>query len=267
MRKLLVAAIVTMLAGAGANAELLTNGDLDDQSQVGAYIGLAHGHDLGALDRTTLTDHDAYASIMGWTGLGTGIEMQAFREDHPAGAANSGSLHAELDVGNYNDQDTDPSLWGTNQHGGMSQTFTVSQAGDHRLTFYYRARPDYPSFTAEQQGFIGDPNPADDLSTFAIGVYLNGSRVGAVDIGSSGSADGDLVKKSLGDFAWEMFAFDFNLGVGQHTLAFMALGLADSYGGLLDTIGLQLIPEPGTYVLLGAGLIGIYFLRRRQRRI
>jgi len=263
MRRVLILVISLLVTGVFAHADLLTNGDLDDQSH-GPYIGLEYGRDQNSLAPATGIDFDAYHEIYGWMGIDAGIEMQTFLDGSPGpGAPHSGLLNVELDVGNY--EDDDPTLWGTGYNGGMYQDVSIPQAGTARLSFYYRGRPDYPDF-GENQKYIGETHPAGAASTFAIGVYLNGAMIGTVDVNTSGITGANTFKKTLGDFEWEEFTFDFNLGVGNARIEFRALGVADSFGGLLDTISLELvpIPEPGTYALLGLGLIGIYFLRRRQ---
>ncbi|MCU7815244.1 MAG: PEP-CTERM sorting domain-containing protein [Candidatus Thiodiazotropha sp. (ex Rostrolucina anterorostrata)] len=50
-------------------------------------------------------------------------------------------------------------------------------------------------------------------------------------------------------------------------LAFEADGLNNSYGGLIDNIELVAsVPEPSVIALLGAGLFGLGFARRRAIR-
>ena len=52
------------------------------------------------------------------------------------------------------------------------------------------------------------------------------------------------------------------------TLLFQAVGTSDSYGGSLDDIKLEVasVPEPATLLLMGLGLAGLGFSRRRNQQ-
>jgi len=50
---------------------------------------------------------------------------------------------------------------------------------------------------------------------------------------------------------------------GVNTLAFRGTGTSDSYGGMIDNVSVQAVPEPTTMAALGAGVLGL--LRRRRK--
>ncbi|MDX6767588.1 MAG: PEP-CTERM sorting domain-containing protein [Candidatus Methylacidiphilales bacterium] len=60
----------------------------------------------------------------------------------------------------------------------------------------------------------------------------------------------------------------FNLGTSYNTLTAVADGtgqITGSYTGNWNGLTIATIPEPGTYVLLAAGLVGVFVLRRRLK--
>jgi hypothetical protein len=50
---------------------------------------------------------------------------------------------------------------------------------------------------------------------------------------------------------------------GVNTLAFRGTGTSDSYGGMIDKVNVQAVPEPTSMAALGAGVLGL--LRRRRK--
>lgn len=51
---------------------------------------------------------------------------------------------------------------------------------------------------------------------------------------------------------------------GDYALSFAATGRSDSYGGLIDTVGISAVPLPATALLLLGGLAGLGAMRRKS---
>jgi hypothetical protein len=64
---------------------------------------------------------------------------------------------------------------------------------------------------------------------------------------------------------WTLFSYTFLHGGGNLVVTFAAFGLDNSVGGLIDSVSLRSVPEPGALLLLGAALIGVA-TRVRGRR-
>ncbi len=181
-------------------------------------------------------------AVPGWTPTNDqGIEIQNM------GAA-SGTQAAELDTHGVFGSGYPGEYLGHN--GGMTQDFTIdpADAGVFQVSLSYKIH---------QSGF-SDPYTGGN-STYAIGIYIDDVQVGIIDDPTASSWTG----KSTGEF---------QILSGGHTIKFAALGYGDSFGGLLDLVSLdrvgslppEYVPEPTTVLLVGAGLAGLFFIRRRQ---
>ena len=53
-------------------------------------------------------------------------------------------------------------------------------------------------------------------------------------------------------------------GLANNTLEFVGTGTSDSYGGLVDDVQLNAVPEPTTMALIGLGGLSLLLFRRRQ---
>lgn len=101
-------------------------------------------------------------------------------------------------------------------------------------------------------GFSGDR-----FEVFANGVSL-GFTSAPVDAGDTDK--GLNFDAAFADSRWSQGVFA--LAAGNYTITGRAIGLApDTFGG---TGGIQLVPEPSTWLLLGAGLAGLGLTARRR---
>jgi hypothetical protein len=228
---------LVFLTTAVASGEFILNGDFETAD---GRIGLTN---TTALDSLSVGDSewwDTYLGLPGgqggdaWLVGGNGIQFEVQRRYQ--GRFNS---MIELD-GHGRVGEADP-YFGHN--GSIGQSVTIGSDGPPlQLAFDYRSR------LAEFQMSFPSVNPVD---TFAIGVYVDGVEV--------------LVVNQPNAENWTRQSLLLNLAAGTYFIEFRGLGLADSFGGLLDNVSLTRIPEPEAYLLVGVGLIGFYFLRRRQR--
>jgi hypothetical protein len=115
----------------------------------------------------------------------------------------------------------------------MEQTVAGLGAGNYNLSFYYRPR----TGTAGDNGVLASVN----------GVALLPAPDGVAPAN------------------WALFSYTFAHGGGDLAVRFSAFGISNSLGGLIDTVSLRAVPEPGTLLLLGAALIGVTGRLRRRR--
>ncbi|MCX6612682.1 MAG: PEP-CTERM sorting domain-containing protein [Acidobacteria bacterium] len=226
MKKILFAFLATTALSIPSFANLLTNGNFD---QTDSRVGLVNGRRLDQLS----ANWDVYTSIPGWTTQsGRGIEVQA---SGTVVNAQSGNLYIELDShpNNTNSGSTNSIMF---------QTVNLG-IGDYILSFYYRPRTDTPNDNGIQARI--DTQVLLDLN--AVTSTLN---------------------------TWTKYSALFSVTTaGNKNVTFEATGLANQLGGFIDTVSLlertstttnETVPEPSTFALLGASLLGLgYKLRRR----
>ncbi len=129
----------------------------------------------------------------------------------------------------------------SDNNSGMAQTISTVAGQEYDLSFFYSARPGRASTTN--------------------GIDINWDGVNLSNI----TADGI----GLSDTDWNLFAFSV-IATGPSTLLeFVATGTSDSFGGYLDAVNLQAvpepIPEPSTLLLFGSGLAALAGWRYRKR--
>jgi hypothetical protein len=118
----------------------------------------------------------------------------------------------------------------------MQQTLATQAGQLYDLSFAYSARPGVA-----------------DSKTNGIAVAWNG--VTLMTVTGKGGAQHNWLE--IGDLQV--------LGTGHDRLTFSAIGISDSLGGSLDAVSLTAaVPEPGTYALMLAGLLGVGFIARRR---
>ena len=248
MRRVLILVVAVISATCLAQANLLTNGDLDFlDDRVGARGNVLAGLPGGA------TANDRWDTFQGLPdtnlGLGGGIASHAWWVPDGAGIdvldggvipgvePHSGSFYVEPD----SDTGAIEQCVGCGTNSILAQDVSLGP-GMYLLSFYYRARPDVTPY---------------DSTDFQVSAYVGTSSLGETLL---------VTAAETVDTGWNLYQGTFWLPAAElGTIWFQAEGYENEYGGLIDTVSLIQIPEPATYGLVGAGLIGLFLVRRRRR--
>ncbi|GAB3285928.1 PEP-CTERM sorting domain-containing protein [Parahaliea aestuarii] len=162
---------------------------------------------------------------------GAGIELQT----NAVVTAHSGSNYVELDS---------HSNGGGSTNSVMYQTLTDLIIGNfYDLSFWYRPRTN------------------------------NGSNDNGIDVLWTGDTSNFLSPLSIANQVssdyndWVEYTAILEATNATMYLGFAATGLDNTLGGFIDTVSLtdRPVPTPGSSALLGLGLVGLYFARRRKQ--
>jgi len=90
-----------------------------------------------------------------------------------------------------------------------------------------------------------------------------------VSLGSSTQTSTTMVNPFHGDTGWTQVTMTFTATATSELLSFLAIA---NVGGepaflLLDGVTLQDVPEPASFAVIGAGLLGVLVARRRRRQV
>ncbi|MCU7929492.1 MAG: carbohydrate binding domain-containing protein [Candidatus Thiodiazotropha sp. (ex Codakia rugifera)] len=181
----------------------------------------------GSFEDNIVGNWDVFSGITGWeTSSGSGIEIQTNRT--------LGFIDAQ-DGNNYVELDSHDNSTMFQQIDGLIAGLTYD------ISFWYSARTN----NGGNDNGINMLWGQDTLSLNEIVSIDDASRTGS----------------------WIQNSFSLTATDTTMYLAFEADGLNNSYGGLIDNIELVAsVPEPSVIALLGAGLFGLGFARRRAKR-
>ena len=216
-----------------AQANLLKNGDFEI---VDNRVGTVNSIQLDSLN--TGSGWDVYSELpdgssgTSWeTASGAGIEVQY---DGTVVSAHSGDHYIELD--------SHPNSESRITNSEMTQEFNVVSEMTYYLSLWYQPR------TSKE-------------NDNGISIYVKEKD----SVASMFDTTVDDVRSSGTD--WAQYSYNLgSLSIGTYALGFAATGSSSQFGGFLDTIAVNPVPEPGTMLLFGTGLAALAGYRGRKKR-
>lgn len=235
-------AMIMTLSGA-AHATLITNGSFE----LGSYSGSSAYNTLNA----------GSTSITGWN-------------------VKSGSIDWINSYWQASDGQRSLDLAGLYQHGVIGTIFSTLPGETYRVQFDMAGNPDRDySKTMVAVNAVSAPdsnNTVQNYNRIVTAILLDEPE----PIATSSSQVYTFIqtghtKQNMG---WETKFFEFVAQSASTELLFGDLTQVnypgdnpnEAYGAALDNVRAELVPEPSTFLLLGAGLAGIGWLRRKQLR-
>lgn len=232
---------IASLPGFGAN--LITNGSFE-LPNIGPNNGVA---------ATTLT---------GWT---------IYQTTGTPTTAMASNIYVEGVIGNpdvldfqtpYGNQHVDLTGPGLTAGAGISQDISVVAGTTYRVTFALGNMGINGSAAYCLQAFVNGSCPSAPVDYYAEAARLE-LVVGGVSQGFFSNANTAGTGRSVD---WRTMTSTFVAGTtGTLTIRFDAATKADHYVGL-DNVSVEAVPEPGTVLMMGCGLVALGMIRKRYTR-
>lgn len=195
---------------------------------------------ISSLVLSLLVAASAHANILvngSFENPGQGNGSWAIYSSIPGWAASNSGVEVRNNVAgtayagsNFVELDTFSNSW-------IEQSLSTTLNQTFKLKFAYSPRT----------GVSSTSNPID--------VYWNGNLVGSYT--GNGSGGGNV---------WSIKNLTLLGNGGVSTLRFAASGTSDGYGGSLDDVQLNAVPEPTSLALFAAALMVLAFVRKSARR-